>query len=77
MERQKHLLAERSFQVNTDTAFLPIQKESIVRTSLVVQWMQVPLPMQGHGFDPWSGKIPHGEKPLSPTHALEPASRNY
>ena len=28
-------------------------------TSLVVQWLRIHLPMQGHRFDPWSRKIPH------------------
>ena len=27
-------------------------------TSLVAQWLGVCLPMQGHGFEPWSGRIP-------------------
>ena len=36
-----------SFQVTPGTAFLPIQKKSIVRTSRVVQWLGVPLPMLG------------------------------
>ena len=29
--------------------------EKNVRTFLVVQWLRIHLPMQGHGFDPWSG----------------------
>ena len=29
-------------------------------TSLVIQWMRVCLQMQGHLFNPCSGKIPHG-----------------
>ena len=28
-------------------------------TSLVAQWLRIRLPMQGHGFEPWSRKIPH------------------
>ena len=31
------------------------------RTSLGVQWLRIHLPMQGNGFNPWSGKIPHAE----------------
>ena len=37
----------------------------------------------GHGFDPWSGRIPHAAEQLSPVHynywacALEPTSHNY
>ena len=33
------------------------------RTSLVVQWLRIPLPM--HGF-PWSGKISHAWEQLNP-----------
>ena len=33
-----------------------------IRTSLVVQWMEI----RGHGFNPWSGKIPHATEQLSP-----------
>ena len=28
------------------------------RASLVVQWLGICLQSRGHGFDPWSGKIP-------------------
>ena len=35
-------------------------------TSLVVQWLRIHLPMQGHGFDPRSGKIPYASEQLSP-----------
>ena len=34
--------------------------------SLVVQWLRVCLARRGHGFDPWSGKIPHATEQLSP-----------
>ena len=30
-----------------------------IRTSLVAQWIRVACQRRGHGFDPWSGKIPH------------------
>ena len=33
--------------------------------SLVVQWLRIHLPVLGHGFDPWSGKIPHAAEQLS------------
>ena len=41
------------------------------RASLVAQWLRIYLPMQGHGFEPWSGKTPtcHG--------ATKPVSHNY
>ena len=35
-------------------------------TSLVAQWLRIRLPMQGHGFEPWSGKIPHATDQLNP-----------
>ena len=34
--------------------------------SLVVQWLRIHLPMQGSGFEPWSGKNPHAAEQLSP-----------
>ena len=33
--------------------------------SLVVQWLRICLAMPGHGFDPWSRKIPHASGQLS------------
>ena len=42
-----------------------ISKKKINRTSLVAQWLRIHLPMQGHGFEPWSGKIPHTAEQLS------------
>ena len=42
--------------------------------SLVAQWLRIRLPMQGHGFEPWSGRIPHAAEQLSPcTTTTEPA----
>ena len=47
-------------------------------TSLVAQLLRICLPMQGHGFEPWSGKIPHAAEQLSPcATTTEPACRNY
>ena len=38
-----------------------------LETSLVVLHIRICLPMQGgHRFNPWSGKIPHASKQLSP-----------
>ena len=31
-----------------------------------MQWISIHVPMQGHRFDPWSGKIPHATEQLSP-----------
>ena len=33
-------------------------KKQISRTFLMVQWLRIHLPMQGHGFIPWSRNIP-------------------
>ena len=35
-----------------------------LRTFLVAQWIRICLPMQGTGFNPWSGKIPHAMEQL-------------
>ena len=35
-------------------------------TSLVVQWLRITRQCRGHGFEPWSGKIPHAAEQLSP-----------
>ena len=49
----------------------------------MAQWLRIHLPMQGTGFEPWSGKIPHATEQLSPCAtttelcAVEPASHNY
>ena len=43
------------------------------RTYLVIRWIGIHLAMQGHWFDPWSGKIPHATEQLSPcTTTFEP-----
>ena len=47
-------------------------------TSLVVQWLRIRLPMQVHGFEPWSRKIPQAAEQLSPcATTTEPACCNY
>ena len=43
-----------------------LETEKEMRTSLVVQWLRVCLPMQGTRFKPWSGKIPHAAEQLKP-----------
>ena len=40
------------------------QLKNSQRASLVAQWLRICL--RGHGFKPWSGKIPHAEEQLSP-----------
>ena len=48
-------------------------------TSLVVQWLRICLPTQGHRFEPRSGKIPHAAEQLRPcattTAPREPGAR--
>ena len=52
--------------------------QAIYHTALAVQWLRMHLPMQGQGFDPWSGKIPHAAGQLSPCATnTEPCSRAY
>ena len=58
------------------------QSRVALGASLVAQWLRVCLPMQGHGFEPWSGKIPHAAERLGPCVTtteparLEPVLRN-
>ena len=40
-------------------------KSSQKGTSLVAQWLESICQCRGHGFDPWSGKIPHAAEQLS------------
>ena len=40
-------------------------KTSQQGASLVIQWLRIHLAMPGHGFDPWSRKIPHASGQLS------------
>ena len=32
----------------------------------VAQWLRITCQCRGHGFKPWSGKIPHATEQLSP-----------
>ena len=42
--------------------------------SLMVQYLGFCLPMRGHWFDPWSGKIPHATGQLNPCYTTPEAS---
>ena len=46
----------------------------------MAQWVRICLLMREHGFEPWSGKIPHAAERLGPwattTAHLEPVLRN-
>ena len=52
-------------------------KKQVSGTSLQAHWLRVCPPMQGHRFEPWSGKIPvamgqqktHVPQLLKPTHS--------
>ena len=41
-------------------------KEAKCGTSLVAQWLRIACQRRGHGFELWSGKIPHAAEQLSP-----------
>ena len=44
------------------------------RAPLVAQWLRIHCQCRGHGFEPWSGKIPHATEQLSLcTTTTEPA----
>ena len=50
----------------------------MMQTSLVAQWIRIPLPMQGHRFDPWSKMIPYATQQLSPSTTItEPVCCKY
>ena len=36
-----------------------------VTTSQELKWLRICLPIRGHGFNPWSGLIPHASSQLS------------
>ena len=55
-----------SLVFNTNRYWQYISQYNTFRTFLVVQWLRIHLPMQGHRFDPWSGKIPHAVGQLKP-----------
>ena len=64
------------------TEKLEEDKMSNLGASLVAQWLGICLPCRGHGFEPWSGKIPHAAERLGPWATtteparLEPVLRN-
>ncbi|KAJ8784364.1 hypothetical protein J1605_008297 [Eschrichtius robustus] len=55
-----------------------VLSEMTGEASLVAQWLRITCQCRGHGFEPWSGKIPHVTEQLSPcTTTTEPVSHNY
>ena len=52
-------------------------KKKKLGTSLVVQWIQICLPVLEHGFDPWSGVIPHAAEQLSLCATTKEPARVY
>ena len=40
--------------------------ENTMGASLVAQWLRIACQGRGHGFEPWSGKIPHAVEQLTP-----------
>ena len=49
-----------------DIFILKKTKAPHIGISLVAQWLRVHCQCRGHGFEPWSGKIPHAAEQLSP-----------
>ena len=53
-------------------------ENSLWQASLVAQWLRIACQSRGHGFKPWSGKIPHAAEQLSPcATTTEPVCHNY
>ena len=67
--RRKEIIKIRK-EINRD-------QENNRGTSLVAQWLRICLPVQGHGFDPWSRKIPHAAEQLSPCATTTEACVTY
>ena len=40
--------------------------KNMKRQASLVEWIQIHLPVQVHGFNPWSRKIPHTAEKLKP-----------
>ena len=71
MERIKYLGVNlpkevKDLYLQNYTTLMKEVKDDINRASLVAQWLKICLPMQGHGFEPWSGKIPYAAERLGP-----------
>ena len=43
----------------------------------MAQWEIICLPCKRHGFNPWSGKIPHASEQLSLCATAAEAKHNY
>ena len=82
-EKGKHILLNNHTNSQGITQGPMIGSRTNEKSSLVVQWLKIPCQARGHGFDPWSWKIPHAmgaTKPVNRNYracALELASRNY
>ena len=49
--------------------FFFIQTSTLIKqtgASLMAQWLRICLPVQGTGFEPWSGRVPHAAEQLGP-----------
>ena len=57
----QHLLLNKWMKANRN-----VNKAHAFGASLVAQWLRICLPCRGHGFEPWSGKIPHAAEQLGP-----------
>ena len=51
---------------NTSLSQMDSSSKMKIRASLVAQWLRICRQCRGHGFEPWSGKIPHAAEQLGP-----------
>ena len=67
-EKESQMMMFKTRQVRSDEKLLTVCLDFFffnLRTSLLVQWLRIHLPVHGTWFDPQSGKIPHAEGQLS------------
>lgn len=75
-EEEKAPLSSQALVLGLELLYHRSQND-IRGTYLVVQWLRVCLPKQGHRFDPWCGRIPGATGQLSPLPTTKPMYRNY
>ena len=87
MKRRSTSLTIREMQIKTKMRYLtPVRMASIKKQNEGLPWWrsgwESACQCRGHGFEPWSGKIPHAVEQLSPCATttepacLEPVLRN-
>ena len=64
-KKKRKLTPHKNLHMDIFSSFIHNCQNLEPGPSLVAQWLRIHLQMQGHGFEPWSGKIPHAAEQLS------------